>query len=189
MNMALDGESPYDNAELFNYLTRHMTVLKTTTKVPWTSGNNKGAFALNSNGAFYTTDGMRFEFEGGAGADEYIPLHENNEIKACPAMTAGRDSNPKGTNCGGCGSFGLNNNPNNTTKPPCFLLVDVNGDKKPTPGNINCHDSACARAQNLYKIPTPESKKVNDLFIILITEDRAFPFGVTAQKAMYQSQK
>ena len=32
-------------------------------------------------------------------------------------------------------------------------------------------------------------KKIHDIFTILITEDRAIPYGVAAQKAMYQAQK
>lgn len=88
----------------------------------------------------------------------------------------------------GCGSYGLNSNPNGTTKPPCLILVDVNGDKKPTPGNIDCKDNSCI-AKNTYKVPLPSEKKVRDIFSILITEDRAIPYGVTAQKAMYQAQK
>ena len=35
MNMALDGETPYDNKDTFNYLIRHMSVLKTTNRLPY----------------------------------------------------------------------------------------------------------------------------------------------------------
>ncbi|MDO5438106.1 MAG: hypothetical protein Q4F80_07920, partial [bacterium] len=35
MNMALDGESPYENTDLFNYLRRHMSVLKTSDRLPY----------------------------------------------------------------------------------------------------------------------------------------------------------
>ena len=31
MNMALDGESPYDNANLMGYMMRHMAVIRSTT--------------------------------------------------------------------------------------------------------------------------------------------------------------
>ena len=31
MNMAMEGETPYDNANLFGYLQRHMAVMKSTT--------------------------------------------------------------------------------------------------------------------------------------------------------------
>ena len=31
MNMAIDGESPYDNANLMGYMMRHMAVMRSTT--------------------------------------------------------------------------------------------------------------------------------------------------------------
>ena len=34
-----------------------------------------------------------------------------------------------------------------------------------------------------------QKKKVRDIFSIMITDDRAVPYGITAQKAMYQAQK
>ena len=180
MNMAIDGESPYDNANLFGYLMRHMNIMKTTPHVPWYSTNNVGFGGYSSNSALYTVDGMRFEFEDGAGENEYIPLHENPNIKACPSTIR--------SNCGGCGSYGIKTN-DLTGKPPCFILVDVNGDKKPTPSNINCsYNNGCKRT-NTYKVPTPESKKVSDIFLLLITDEKVLPYGVTAQKAMYDAQK
>ena len=80
------------------------------------------------------------------------------------------------------------NNINQTTKPPCLILVDVNGDKKPTPSNVNCQDDKCGREDNLYKLPFPGEKKLTDIFSIMITENSAVPYGVTAQKALYQVQ-
>ena len=87
----------------------------------------------------------------------------------------------------GCGSYGLNNNPNGTTKPPCLILVDVNGDRKPSPSNVHCNNTTCMQ-DNFYTYPNPDSKTVSDIFAIMITEDRAIPFGVVAQRAMYQAQ-
>ena len=180
MNMAIDGESPYDNANLYGYLTRHMSILKTTSQMPYHT-YTKGS-PNNDNAAFYTTDGMRFEFniESSMG----YPLHDSN-VRVC-ANTSPFTFYPS---CGGCGSYGLKHNPNNTSKPPCAILVDVNGDRKPTPGNINCQDITCATKDNRYVVPLPAEKKVRDIFSIIITEDRAIPYGVTAQKAMYQAQK
>ena len=190
MNMAIDGESPYDNANLFGYLTRHMSVIKTTTVLPFVARvlKNSGSYNTNTNNAaFYTTDGMRFEFNlSGGPYSEGLQLHENSSVHTCSNL------NPFYSNfesCGGCGSYGLKHNPNGTTKPPCLILVDVNGDKKPTPGNVNCNDSSCGDKSNVYKVPLPAEKKVRDIFSILITDDRAIPYGVTAQKAMYQAQK
>ena len=187
MNMAIDGESPYDNKELIPYLMRHMSILKSTTTLSASYVSytcfNKGNCDDNYNAAFYTADGMRFEFNGHTAVGGHDKLHESN-VYACDTT----NSYDK-VSCGGCGSYGLNHNPNGTTKPPCIIMVDVNGDRKPTPGNVNCKSAECGKTSNLYKVPLPSEKKVRDTFSILITEDRAIPFGVTAQKAMYQAQK
>ena len=188
MNMAIDGETPYDNANLPGYLMRHMNIIKSTTRMPYYASTHKNSGFISTNydnGAFYTTDGMRFEFDRSYPIDlSNNYLHESN-TKACNSTNVMYDNE---YNCGGCGSYGLNQNPNNTTKRPCFILVDVNGDKKPTPANVNCQNTEC-QYQNIYKVPLPSEKKVRDTFSILITEDRAIPYGVTAQKAMYQAQK
>lgn len=95
---------------------------------------------------------------------------------------------------GGCGSLGLANNPNNTLKPPCTIMVDVNGDRKPTPKNASCPPYAgsngidCGK-NNVYIVPDPNSKKIGDIFTIMITDKQAIPYGVVAQKAMYEAQK
>ena len=188
MNMAIDGETPYDNKDLFNYLQRHMSVLSSSTRTPFytITVNSHGPGNNPDNAVFYTTDGMRFEFnQEGGNQTGYNKLHESN-VNAC-VETHPRLVNNGG--CGGCGSYGLNSNQNDTIKPPCIILVDVNGDKKPTPGNVNCQDENCGRTTNAYRVPLPGEKKVRDIFSILITEDRAIPYGVTAQKAMYQAQK
>jgi len=65
MNIALEGESPYDNANLFGYLQQHMSVMKSTTELEFNSDKNR---------AFYTTDGMRFEFPT---ATKKFKMHEN----------------------------------------------------------------------------------------------------------------
>ena len=197
MNMALDGETPYDNKDTFNYLIRHMSVLKTTSSLPYqyTFRGLGGSSAFGTNAAFYTTDGMRFEADDVVGRGGKGPkLHESN-VNTCVLGLKhhiyDEDGNNIGTSnesyCGGCGSYGLNNNPNGTTKPPCLILVDVNGDRKPSPSNVNCNDSTCAQS-NFYTYPKPDSKTVTDIFAIMITEDRAIPFGVVSQRAMYQAQ-
>ena len=189
MNMALDGETPYDNANLPQYLMRHMNVMKTVTKIEdeylsYTVRNN-GARDDNQNYAFYTTDGMRFEFARHSSGWNDTPLHESSDIMACNAPAGAYSTNH---GCYGCGSYGLKHNPNGTTKPPCLMLVDVNGDRKPTPMNVNCKDWICAEV-NLYKVPLPSEKKVRDTFSLLVTDEKVIPYGVTAQKAMYNAQK
>ena len=193
MNMALDGESPYDNKLLPQYLMKHMSILKTTYNLAksYTSYTiyNNGERDDNSNAAFYTTDGMRYEFNlhSSGYTKLYNKLHES-DVVACDSTNSLGNSESIHTLCGGCGSYGLKSN-DLTGKPPCIILVDVNGDKKPTPGNVNCKDNNCAQTNNVYKVPLPGEKKVRDIFSILITEEKAIPYGVTAQKAMYQARK
>ena len=187
MNMALDGESPYENADLFNYLQKHMAVIETVSSVAkkylvTPAWSNQTAF---TNAAFYTTDGMRFEFNRYntfASSAASLKLHENG-ASICAGNTA--PSLDGAAPCGGCGSYGLNNNPDGTTKPPCLILVDVNGDRKPNPANVNCRALECAKP---LKYSDPLGLKLTDLFTIIITDKQAIPYGVAAQRAMYQAQ-
>ena len=189
MNMAIDGETPYDNANLFGYLMKHMAVIESTTALFEKFYNPSGA----SNVAFYTTDGMRFELRKGPYNAAKMPLYENPNIQVCSKSvtysTTWEDSNGIIIgSCGGCGSYGLNNNTDGTTKPPCMIMVDVNGDRKPNPHNINCTSSACG-SENKYRMSDPLGLKLTDLFTIMITDKQAIPYGVAAQRAMYQAQK
>ena len=203
MNMAIDGESPYDNKDTFNYLQRHMSILKVTSGLPWLSvfkawdGHTYDSYG---NSAFYTTDGMRFETDDQRTSAQVtgnlLKLHES-DVHAC-LITRGTQTSSQGkpdiySPCGGCGSYGLKHNPNNTTKPPCAILVDVNGDRKPTPSKVvadgGYNEAVEAKHTETYWVPTLDSNRVSDIFVVLITEDRAIPYGVVAQRAMYQAQK
>ncbi len=186
MNIALDGESPYDNGDLFNYLQRHMSVMQTLSNlkekyyVRASKTNNAGW--LNS--VFYTTDGMRFEFYlNGSTTHNIYPLYEDNTVKAC--VGGPHPTTPGKFSCGGCGSYGLRNNIDETIKPPCMIMVDVNGDRKPNPANVNCKSDACSEP---YKFADPEGIRLTDLFSVLITDKQAIPYGTAAQRAMYSGQ-
>ncbi|MDO5437278.1 MAG: hypothetical protein Q4F80_03675, partial [bacterium] len=134
------------------------------------------------------TDGMRFEFPQNHATYYFNKLHES-DVLACTTVVKSASSTANQTLCGGCGSYGLNNNPDLTTKPPCLIAVDVNGDRKPTPRNLNCQTDTCGWHKNSTSVPHPNDKKVTDLFSILITDKEAIPYGIVAQKAMYNSQK
>ena len=184
MNMAIDGESPYDNANLYGYLMRHMNVMETLGNI-----NNK-YYVLHpttnapvENAIFCTTDGMRFESRFG-GTHYNMPLHENPKISVCTTDTTNKHPSVR---CGGCGSYGLNSNVDGTTKPPCLITVDVNGDRKPNPANVNCKAITCSR-QNTLKYSDIAGLKLTDVFPIMITDKQAIPYGVAAQRAMYQAQ-
>ena len=84
------------------------------------------------------------------------------------------------------GFFPHSNNPYETTKPPCIITVDVNGDRKPNPANVNCKEKSCSKP---YKYADPEGLRLSDMFTIMITDKEAIPYGVAAQSAMYQAQK
>ena len=200
MNMAIDGESPYDNVDLYNYLMRHMSVIKSG-KSSYISAYIRPDGTWTSRGknySFYTTDGIKFEFDDDGNNEDLLKLHES-DISACLAVAKNEGYPDRYLKCGGCGSYGLAHNPNNTTKPPCAIMVDVNGDRRPNPANINAVyetdengniiSSATAQKASAYKIAYPGSKLIGDIFTILITEDRAIPYGVVAQKAMYGAQK
>ena len=187
MNMAIDGESPYENADLFNYLQRHMAVMHTLKNINERFYVYTDSGPLN-NAAFYTTDGTRYEFRYWNIAwsnSTRFQLYESN-VRACIGSTVPSLSNNDYA-CGGCGSYGLKNNTDGTTKPPCLIFVDVNGDRKPYPANAFCDNSECAK-QNYIKDIKPDSKVVSDVFTIMVTDREARPFGVIAQKAMYQAQ-
>ncbi len=190
MNMALDGESPYDNGDLFRFLQRHMNVMSSTTVLTYkykTLLPDGSTYGGGTNSAFYTTDGMRFEFEESCGSyacGTNKRIHETGEYVHFCIPTA------FGTTCKGCGSYGLKNNVDNTTLPPCMILVDINGDRKPSPSNVSCTSAAKeCYSTNFYRTTSPESKILNDIFSIIVTDKAAIPYGVAAQKAMYSSQK
>ncbi|MDO5437275.1 MAG: type II secretion system protein [bacterium] len=195
MNMALDGETPYDNANLFGYLMKHMAVIESTTnlslKFKIRFNENQGNGAVH-NAAFYTTDGMRFEMQS-SGFKNNKKLYESDTLVCTASMTGSESNFIEGfsqDSCGGCGALGLNSNTDNTTKPPCLIMVDVNGDRKPNPANINCKGEGNNTSECLkpYKFSDPNGKKLTDLFSILITDKEAIPYGVAAQRAMYNSQ-
>ena len=184
MNMAIDGETPYDNANLYGYLMKHMSVIKSTT-------DSRKLFYVTTgwqNAAFYTTDGMRFEFRYGGTEYGKFKLYENPSIHACSSNSVSTDNifdYGKRESCGGCGSYGLNSNADRTTKPPCIIMVDVNGDRKPNPDNATCMSESCAKP---YKYSDPLGLRLTDMFTIMITDKQAIPYGVAAQRAMYQAQ-
>ncbi len=197
MNMAIDGESPYDNGNLMGYLMKHMSVIESTNIVKFavwtgTAHPTTGQKTKNTNAAFYTTDGMRFEF-GSVPESNNLTLHENRKVHICGTTALigtkswidwnGNEASVDG--CGGCGSYGLNNNVDGTTKPPCIVMVDVNGDRKPNPANVNCTKGECAKK---YKFSDPLGLNLTDLFSIMITDKQVIPYGVAAQRAMYQAQ-
>ena len=176
-NIAQEGETPYVDVNLADYLMRHMSVIKSQRD-------------FNGNIAFYTTDGMRFEIP-----ETKWQLNNSKELKLHETginLNDGREKRIE-TGYGYCGSYGLRNNPNSTVNPPCIVTADVNGDKKPNPKmeHVPAEYWANGYIKNSgytiynYSYPFPYDKKLSDIFTIMITDEKAIPFGVVAQRAMY----
>ena len=178
-NLALDGDTPYTTKDsLANFLSRHMSVMKVTND----SQTNKENAIVTSNYAFYTTDGMRFEFQYRT-RKGYV--YRDFKFYDPPESEKDAKFNDWDKNCDGtgdmwkCGSYGLATNPNNTKCSPCMILVDVNGDKKPSKYGTNAADD------DSYVWTKPDDGYLTDIFNLMITESRVIPYGTVAQRAMY----
>ena len=191
-NIAQDGETPYENADLFSYFQRHMSVLNTgkyLSCLKWGEKDESDKCMKDAgNIVLYTTDGMRFEFSNDDRGPSF-ELHESDAVTGGePILTSSVCTQTQySTSCSYkyshafCGAYGLSSNPNNTKYTPCIVTVDVNGDKKPNSVNIDDKESF----QNPHTFPMPSDKKLSDIFSIMITDEKAIPFGVVAQRAMY----
>lgn len=143
MNMALENMSPSDTTtaedvdngkySLRTYLAQRLNVIRSTDSLAFNQ----------SNAAFYTADGMRFEFGNGK-------------------ATMAADSQESGC----------------TASAPCIIMVDVNGDRKPTPLSTT--------KASQYNVLIG-GDKINDIFSIMITDTAAIPFGTLAQNTMFQA--
>lgn len=212
-NITFEGETPYENSNIYEYLTRHMSILSAQKNIirckvgeKWdTSGGVHCGGGDNHaqlvNNVFYTTDGMRYEVTTSSRGLHYkFPLYESGieatTIKKgswyCGDFGGHIECRNESSTYGYCGSYGLINNHHNTINTPCLIMVDVNGDKKPNYLSAvrTKHDdgslSSTTNSTMIYKYAQPNEKRVNDLFTIMITEDRAIPYGIVAQRAMYE---
>ena len=145
MNIAKGEKSALSttsNNTLFTYLQKNMDVISSTTQSKYGTGNS----------AFYTPDGMRFEFP--ASGDTLTD------------KTGGNILGDITFNVNACGTYGLGigGGTKALKNEPCIIAVDVNGDKKP---NIAANN------------------EISDIFLILVTDKTALPYGDIAQKAYY----
>ncbi len=151
MNLALENMGPgdtntdaanvNDHHTLMGYLAQRLNVIKSTDNL-----------IFSANDAFYTSDGMRFEFPSTAA-----------KITGAPAFKRS-----------GCGSG------KTEQEAPCLIVVDVNGDRKPNPID---------RTKNQgYSIPDASNTntRIFDVFPVMITDTAAVPYGVVAQRTMFQ---
>ncbi len=165
-------DTPGDDITLYSILSPHMSIMKKTSFKDATSQNF----------AFYTTDGMRFEIPINVSEDGKLKLHETGASigLGMQGRMAGEGGGPA------CGSFGLADNPFETQSGPCMIVVDVNGDRKPNPTRTVVAQNG-ETTHDAYKVPAPSEKLFKDVFTIMITDRAAIPFGVIAQRAMYNA--
>ena len=157
LNIALDGYGPIEavtmttpDAEdsLYELFRNRMNVISQSKAYDWGGTTNY---------AFYTGDGMRFEFP------------------TTPSIKGGTFA----TNNGKCATPGgkIEDSLGTEYNDPCLIVVDVNGDRKPNP----------RKTKGAYKVPAATARsKVLDVFPIIITDKNAYPYGVVAQRAMFQ---
>lgn len=162
LNIALDGYGPLGSEEmtnathedsLFEMFRNRMNVISTSTQ--YAQGNN-------TNYAFFTADGMRYEFP-----------------TSTPTLKNSSGALNLATNNGHCSSPGISmeDDYGQFYDKPCLVVVDVNGERRPNP----------RKTTGSYKIPQATGKsKILDVFPILITDKNAVPFGVVAQRAIFQ---
>ena len=194
---SFDGETLYDNHDIFNYLQQHMKVQYTrpakTKEVCFGEGNKKSKNTdncreikpLSENAVFYTTDGIAFEFASFENAKDIYKLYENNNLSLCmnTVPTEHYDENNEYEGdysshlCEGCGSLGLKSN-DGTEKPPCLIVVDVNGNRKP---------NSPFKPKRIYA--SKDGKNLTDVFLVMVTDKEAVPYGKVAQKALYKGGK
>ena len=184
MNINQTAETPSDTEGLLDYFAKSMSMMEYGNSYAITEQRRE----QYGNEFFYTTDGMRFEFPNHANENSFR-LHESdfNLNSSCIRGRFKNDYQCYGIGSAHCGSYGLANNKNDSYNAPCIIIVDVNGDKKPNPiVEVTTHPQyGYKQIEGKYLYPVPSEKKLTDVFPIMITEEKAIPFGVVAQRAMY----
>ena len=161
LNIALEGYGPLestgmdmtnpesDEDSLFSMFRNRMNVISTSSEYTGGSGTNY---------AFFTADGMRYEFP------------------KVPSASGGQFS-PNNGDCARPGGE-IQNDLGQNKSLPCLIVVDVNGQRKPNPQKAGVGS---------YKVPKATGRsKILDVFTIIITDVNAYPYGVVGQRAMFQ---
>ncbi len=166
LNVALEGYGPIEvesggsittmetnEDSLYNFFRKRMNVISTSNAYNW--GNT-------TNMAFFTADGMRFEFP------------------TTPSISGGV-TKPFQTQNSKCARYDLvtpvQDDAGQNMNAPCLVIVDVNGQRKPNP----------QKKTGSYKVPSATGRsKVLDVYPIIVTDVAAYPFGVVGQRALFQ---
>ena len=154
-----------EDTKLYDYLKLNLEVIKTTTK---------SSLDKDING-FYTADNMRFDFP-----------EKNDDIDNLEIAVTNKDETQKidvKTYACGTKDMGIGGSTKAQEEHPCIIMVDVNGDSGP-----NRLTTSLYKDNNNNDDNEDDGKKgeISDIFLILITDKGAFPYGLTAQAAYYE---
>lgn len=145
---------------LFEYLQSNLEVIKSTTK---------SSLKKDIKG-FYTADNMRFDFP-----------EKNSDIDNLEMAVTNGDKKTKidvkSSNCG-TKDMGIGGSTSAQAQHPCTIMVDVNGDKGPNRLTTSLYEKDDS--------DDAKNEEIGDIFIMLVTDKGAFPYGLTAQKAYYE---
>ncbi|MBQ8635758.1 type II secretion system protein [bacterium] len=158
LNIALEGYGPIESGymgdgpdkedSLFEMFRNRMNVISTSKEY------DRGG---TTNYAFFTADGMRYEFPT-------TPSIGGGTFSA----TNGKCARPAGN---------VQDDAGDVLNLPCLIIVDVNGQRRPNP----------LKTGGSYKVPSWKGRsKILDVFPIIVTDVNAYPYGVVAQRAMFQ---
>ncbi|MBQ8476804.1 type II secretion system protein [bacterium] len=155
LNIALEGYGPIETeagmakeASLYNFFKARMNVISTSDK--YDGGGTE-------NYAFFTGDGLRYEFPA-------APDINGGSFSSDNSQCARNDA-------------AIQDDAGNERNLPCLIIVDVNGERKPNP----------RKARDSYKVPSTKGRsKILDVFPIIVTDVNAYPFGIVAQRALFQ---
>ena len=163
LNIALEGYGPIEiesggTKELMNSKEDSLfNFFRKRMNVVSTSDNYNGG-GDGGNVAFFFVDGMRYEFP------------------AKPTMKSGAQFNENNEKCARIGA-NVEDDSGKSLNDPCLIIVDVNGERKPNP----------TKTRKSYKVPSATGRsKILDVFPIIITDVNAYPYGVVAQRALFQ---
>lgn len=160
LNLALEGYGPIEAAavtadsedSLYHMFRNRMNVISTSLDYAWGGKHNY---------AFFTADGLRYEF----------PTTNVNGL-----LTGGTQFSPDNSKCATPGG-NIQDDSGTVQDKACLIIVDVNGQRRPNP----------MKTPGSYKVPgTGGRSKILDVFPIIITDKNAYPFGIVAQRAMFQ---
>ena len=158
LNVALDSYGPLETVSMSDQaLVEDSLFMMFKNRMNVISTSTQYSWGGTANYTFFTADGMRYEFP------------------SAPAMTGGTfaTGNHKCAVPGGK----IQDETGVEYSLPCLVIVDVNGQRKPNP----------RKTPGSYKVPSTGGRsKILDVFPIIITDRNAYPYGIVAQRAMFQ---